>query len=111
MAQNNRSARIPCGIGTMGRPQPAFQWARRGEGDTGREISQPAISDRFSVDAENGELVVSVARHSDSGGYWCTATNSIGSVSELINVLVLGKHGRSKWYRLVRFWPDHFLLV
>ena len=92
MTQYNRSASIPCGIEAGGSPLPAFRWTRGGTEDAGRGLMQLLLPDRFSVAHESGELMLSVAWHADSGVYQCTATNSIGSATIFINVLVLGMY-------------------
>ena len=91
MTQYNHSARIPCGGGAEGSPPPTFHWTQGGMGEVERTLSQLLYPDRFSIDDGNGDLVLSVARHADSGMYQCRATNSIGTASVFINVSVLGK--------------------
>ncbi len=91
VTQYNLSAHIPCGGEARGNPPPTFQWMYGSmEENVGRGLSQLSFPDRFSVDRDSGELMLSVAWHTDSGVYQCTASNSIGNASTFISVLVLG---------------------
>ena len=78
---------IPCGQEVTGNPVPTFAWQRQpAAGNEGGPLD-----DRSRV-LSTGMLLLGVTNYSDAGTYACTATNSIGSTTTTVNVIVLGKH-------------------
>ena len=87
VAQVNRSIMIPCGQEVAGNPVPTFAWQHQpAAGNEGA-----SLDDRSRV-LSTGMLLLGVTNYSDAGSYTCTATNSIGSTTTTVNVIVLGKH-------------------
>ena len=79
------TARLTCGA--TGEPPPSVAWYREGGG----EVSNGG---RFTVNTDTGELTVAAVELSDGGGYYCVASNAVGSVRSLIAPLQLaGKRG------------------
>ena len=87
VAQVNRSIMIPCGQEVTGNPVPTFAWQRQPAASN----EGASLDDRSRV-LSTGMLLFGVTNYSDAGSYTCTATNSIGSTTTTVNVIVLGKH-------------------
>lgn len=86
VAQINRTITIPCGQKVTGNPVPAFAWQRQpAAGNEGAPLD-----DRSRV-LSTGELQLGATNYSDAGSYTCTATNSIGTTTTTLTVIVLGK--------------------
>ena len=77
---------IPCGQEVTGNPVPTFAWQRQPAAGNG-----VPLDDRYRV-LSMGMLLLGVTNYSDAGSYTCTATNSIGSTTTTVNVIVLGEH-------------------
>ena len=81
------TARLACGA--TGEPPPSVAWYREGGGEVGN-------GGRFTVNTDTGELTVAAVELSDGGGYYCVASNAVGSVRSLIAPLQLaGKIGEA----------------
>lgn len=87
VGQFERTVRIPCGAEVRGHPLPSYHWLYQNV--PGSEF-RALPSNRFSTDPESGVLELSVAQYDDFGFYQCNATNSIGSSTVLVSLLVLG---------------------
>ena len=86
VAQVNRSTLIPCGQEVTGNPVPSFAWQHQpAAGNEGAPLD-----DRSRV-LSTGMLLLGVTNYTDAGSYTCTATNSIGSTTTTVSVIVLGK--------------------
>lgn len=86
VAQINRTVMIPCGQKATGNPVPTFAWER--QSPAGNEGAP--LDDRSRV-LSTGELQLGTTNYSDAGSYTCTATNSIGTTTTTLTVIVLGK--------------------
>ena len=104
VAQVNRTARIPCGAEVRGHPLPTFRWHyQEVPGSLLRELP----SDRFSLDSATGALELSLAEYDDSGQYLCNATNSIGSSTTFVTLIVLGEYMSTACMCVCIYAPAH----
>ena len=66
-----------------GNPTPTISWQRDG---------QPLESNGHYTIQDDGALVISSPRHTDSGGYVCLATNVIGFARKSVHLVVNSKN-------------------
>jgi len=84
---------ITCKV--LGYPPPTIAWSR-----TNKTFSdRVSVSDSISVPTGNGNvtsvsvnLTLTNANREDTGSYQCTASNSVGSDKQNINITVQCKH-------------------
>ncbi len=86
IAQIDRTADISCGSEVRSLPLPTFHWSYQDNDGFRRNI--PA--GRFFFNPDEGVLTIDTAQYEDSGTYICTASNSVGRSSVVVNLLVLG---------------------
>ena len=80
IAAPGRPATLQCAV--TGEPPPSVAWFREGGGEV-------VIGDRVTVDSGTGELTISSVELSDTGRYYCVASNAVGSVRSLSTSLDL----------------------
>lgn len=106
-----KDVRLPCS--SVGDPLPAVKWTKdryflpRGEG-LGRSLARPCLSnvqvffcsddsaiplilDGHRQIQSNGTLILRSVKAEDSGYYTCTATNTWGFDTIIVNLLVQGE--------------------
>ncbi|KTF76306.1 hypothetical protein cypCar_00041387 [Cyprinus carpio] len=81
-----KEVRLPCS--SVGEPTPTIKWTKDSE-DTAIPVTQDGHRNILS----NGTLVLRSVKAEDSGYYTCTATNTLGFDTIIVNLLVQGKKG------------------
>lgn len=69
----------------IGKPPPVYQWIKL------RERQDLAVTDRFEVKKNTGELIMNRIEFNDDGVYKCIAENSVGRVEATVKINVLVK--------------------
>ena len=72
------TASFQCSV--SGNPEPAVVWSKRGNFS---KVSESAVS--------KGRLLLKNAKANDSGEYQCSATNILGQVQTLVQLVVNGE--------------------
>ena len=86
VGQIHKPVALSCGKSIYGNPKPQLTWTYKSF------LHTPLLSDnRFTVDQQTGQLLLSVTKHTDAGDYMCTAVNKIGHYSTCVTLLVLGE--------------------
>ncbi|KAG6926756.1 Down syndrome cell adhesion molecule like 1, partial [Chelydra serpentina] len=76
-----KDVRLPCN--SVGEPAPAIKWTKDSE-----DSAIPVAVDGHRLIQANGTLVLRSVKAEDSGYYTCTATNTWGFDTIIINLLV-----------------------
>uniref|UniRef100_A0A8C4YVH8 Down syndrome cell adhesion molecule like 1 n=1 Tax=Gadus morhua TaxID=8049 RepID=A0A8C4YVH8_GADMO len=76
-----KEVRLPCS--SVGEPTPTVKWTKESE-----DSAAPVALDKERVILSNGTLVLRMVKAEDSGYYTCTATNTLGFDTIIVNLVV-----------------------
>ncbi|KAG7282683.1 hypothetical protein CRUP_017609 [Coryphaenoides rupestris] len=76
-----KEVRLPCG--SVGEPAPTVKWTKDSE-----DSAAPVAVDSQRLVQSNGTLVLRSVKAEDSGYYTCTATNTLGFDTIIVNLVV-----------------------
>ncbi|KAM6973578.1 LOW QUALITY PROTEIN: cell adhesion molecule DSCAML1 [Aplochiton taeniatus] len=76
-----KEVRLPCS--SVGEPSPSIKWTKDSE-----DTAIPVSLDGQRLILANGTLVLRAVKSEDSGYYTCTATNTLGFDTIIVNLLV-----------------------
>uniref|UniRef100_A0A673W5T8 DS cell adhesion molecule like 1 n=1 Tax=Salmo trutta TaxID=8032 RepID=A0A673W5T8_SALTR len=79
-----KEVRLPCS--SVGEPTPTIKWTKDSE-----DTAIPVTLDGQRLIMANGTLVLRSVKAEDSGYYTCTATNTLGFDTIIVNLLVQGE--------------------
>ena len=82
----NESTTLQCVA--MGLPEVSYEWRR---GMMGGVTEPVLLGGRVSV--SEGNLTITFLQREDGGVYFCNASNQLGSIQAVANVVVLGRCG------------------
>uniref|UniRef100_A0A8C3K5J8 Cell adhesion molecule DSCAML1 n=1 Tax=Calidris pygmaea TaxID=425635 RepID=A0A8C3K5J8_9CHAR len=94
-----KDVRLPCN--SVGEPVPAIKWTKDSE-----DSAIPVTVDGHRLIQANGTLVLRSVKAEDSGYYTCTATNTWGFDTIIINLLVQGEGRWRGWCEVPSLCPS-----